>query len=394
MAMVSVERIPAVVFGNYVTAWGVIRSLGRAGIPLYWVSEKPDFVKYSRWHRCFPDDVRLPSSPGDLESFLDQLALVRAVVIPCSDHWTRAAVKLPARFAFRFMTSLPDPHSFETLTNKGRLADTLQRYGIPHPKTFPLDNEAQLSRALFSSGFTWFLKPRDSQTFFRHFGRKAFRVRSLDEAVHCLHAASAAGSEMLLQEYVPGPTSQHHFIDGFIDHKGHFSACFARQRHRMYPPDFGDSSYLTSISLSEAKEAVESVRYLFQNLPYRGIFSVEFKRDQRDGEFKLIEVNTRPWVFVEFAAQCGVDVIRMAYDDALGMDVTSITEYAVGRSMSYLPHDILASLALIRRGELSIHKWVFSLLRARSTVFCWDDPIAEFFRWTQLITDKIRKTLS
>ena len=54
---------------------------------------------------------------------------------------------------------------------------------------------------------------------------------------------------------------------------------------------------------------------------YRGIFSAEFKRDPRDGLFKLLEVNARPWWFVDFAVRCGVDVCRMAYDDALGREV-------------------------------------------------------------------------
>ena len=63
---------------------------------------------------------------------------------------------------------------------------------------------------------------------------------------------------------------------------------------------------------------------------YRGIFSGEFKRDPRDGRFKLLEINTRPWWFIDFAVRCGVDVCRMAYDDAQGLPVTAVSEYKVG----------------------------------------------------------------
>jgi len=47
------------------------------------------------------------------------------------------------------------------------------------------------------------------------------------------------------------------------------------------------------------------------------VFSAEFKFDERDGLFKILEVNARPWWYVDFAARCGVDVCRMAYRDAL-----------------------------------------------------------------------------
>src|SRR5438128_885809 len=45
---------------------------------------------------------------------------------------------------------------------------------------------------------------------------------------------------------------------------------------------------------------------------------VEFKRDARDGKFKLMEINPRLWQWHGLAAACGIDLPRIAYADLVG----------------------------------------------------------------------------
>ncbi len=86
----------------------------------------------------------------------------------------------------------------------------------------------------------------------------------------------------------------------------------------MFPLDFGNSTCMVSVAADEVAPAVASVERLLAHVGYRGIFSAEFKYDERDGLFKILEVNARPWWYVEFTARCGVDVCTLAYRDALG----------------------------------------------------------------------------
>ena len=73
----------------------------------------------------------------------------------------------------------------------------------------------------------------------------------------------------------------------------------------MHPPDFGNSSYMVSVPLQEAAGAVDTLRTIMGHTGFRGIFSAEFKRDADDGLFKLLEVNIRPWWYVEFNQRFG-----------------------------------------------------------------------------------------
>ena len=69
-------------------------------------------------------------------------------------------------------------------------------------------------------------------------------------------------------------------------------------------------------------------------------------------------MNTRPWWFVDFAVRCGVDVCRMAYDDAQGeADRTASMQYKVGATCVFPYYDFFAMQPLLREGSLSWGRW-------------------------------------
>jgi hypothetical protein len=99
----------------------------------------------------------------------------------------------------------------------------------------------------------------------------------------------------------------------------------------MFPLDFGNSTMTVSIALSDAEGAVDSLRRLFEDVGYTGLFDAEYKFDERDGLYKLLEVNTRAWWQIGLWPGCGVALCRLAYRDALGEPVEPVTAYEVGR---------------------------------------------------------------
>lgn len=357
----------------------MVRSLGRRGVPVYATGTNGSFVSYSRWHRAVPSEWGEPPSPATLCDYLIRLPHEGMVLIPTTDDWALAVARLPAPLAARFPASLPSPGSLEVLIDKGRFAAVLERLGVPHPRTVcvdPEDDWAGLPADAFTDAF---LKPRDSQVFRSRFGVKALHFQTPHEAVTLAREARKAGLEVMLQEYVPGPPSHHYMVEGFVDRTGRVCARFVRQRLRMFPPDFGDSTYMVSVSIDCVRGAVESLERLLAHLFYRGVFEAEFKYDQRDGQFKLLEVNARPWYFIGFAADCGVDFCAMAYRDALGLAVEPVHTYEPGRHC-IVGSDRFACWALFRQGQLSVWAWLRSWIGASQMLFAWDDPIPGFAR--------------
>ena len=365
------SAVPVLALGNGLTLSGVIRCFGRARLPVYAVCPRRDVAAYSRWYREPPLTVASALKPIELETFLRALPLDEAVLMPCSDDWLQAVVSLPTFLTRRFRSSLPPREVVHTMLNKWRFAELLVRTGTPHPRTILLHAPEEIHAVPEMNFGARIFKPLSSIEFAAKHGVKGYIVQNRAEA---LRHAGDLEYPIMLQEYIPGPPTESYFIDGFIDRQGRVCARFARQRIRMYPHGLGNSSLTASISLSEVGDAVVILDHLLEAVAYRGIFSAEFKHDCRDGLFKILEVNARPWWYVEFAASCGVDVCRMAYADALDLPVEAVHEYKVGRRCVFLPYDICAYRDLRRTDGLNLWLWGRSWVGADGALFSWDDP--------------------
>jgi predicted ATP-grasp superfamily ATP-dependent carboligase len=373
-APVSEEQsIPVVILGVGLAALGTARRLGRAGLRPYLVAPRGDLATRTRWVKGRVLHIGETADPEALDAGLRQHGVGRRMVlVPCSDEWLEVVSSLVASDPDTYLASVADRDVVELLVDKLRFAEQVERLGVAHPLTIPATSEAALEERDLTG---WFLTPRKSQLFSRRYHRKAFTLESPEAAREAYRTLVGAGLEGVLQEYVPGPSSDHYFIDGFVDRQSRVRTMFARRRMRMYPLDYGNSTMMTSVPLSEVQQAADELSRFLTGINYRGVFSAEFKKDQRDGVLRIIEVNARAWWYVEFAADCGVDVTLMAYRDAVGAEVPEQHGYAVGVRCVLLPQDLRAFHALRKARKITWRSWLRSWIGARPAVFAWDDPL-------------------
>jgi D-aspartate ligase len=369
----AAPQVPVLVFGTGLTVLGAMRLLHRAGTPFRVVGDGGELASRSRWFRTAPPSTTAADSARDLPAYLSGLPYERAVLLPCSDAWVLRVARAVPHVAPRFVASVATPDTLERLLDKWHLAEVLRELGLPHPRTVAIDTSADPERVPADVLAGAFLKPRDSLSFFARFGVKAFRVSSRAELRACLARVAGTGLEVQLQEYVPGPPTNHYFVDGFVDRTGRMGIQ-ARQRVRMYPPDFGNSTSFESIAPADIQPAVDVMTRLLGHLRYRGVFSAEFKRDARDAVFRLIEVNVRPWWYVEFAGRGGMDVTAMAVRDALGEPVPVARPSTAGRRCVYPYYDFFACRDGVRSGTLTRTQWLRSWATSEQPVFRWSDP--------------------
>lgn len=365
---------PVLVLGSYVTGLGVIRTLGADGIRALTADASDPLMRRSRWFHRLPPPYDVPPDEEHFEEWLNRLPMDRAVLMPCSDHWLARVAALDATTRTRFPASVPAAATIRRFIDKAAFAALLRETATPHPWSGALDTVSDLDAAPDAVFDSAMLKPRDSQRFNEKFGVKALHVTSRADAREQFSRVTRAGFPVILQEYVPGPPTQHYFIEGFIDRLGVPRAVFARQRLRMYPLDFGNSTSMISVAADAVRGATSSILGLLRHTGYRGIFSAEFKLDPRDSVFKILEVNVRPWWYIDFAARCGVDVCQMAYRDALDEPVETIHQYRVGRTLVYPDPDFFACAYMWRHRQLSLWRWAREWIGAMQPVFRISDP--------------------
>lgn len=327
--------IPTIVIARDYTGLGILRCLAQARIPSYIACPPDDLCTRSRWYRPVPG---AGAWHGEIDEHTDAhvgaIALDQAVLIPGADDAALWIARLAgSELSSRFHVSSSSHETLAILQDKAQFGDYLRAAQLPHPRTFTLDSQADLSCVPFDELDRVFVKPIDSQHFNKALGKKGIWASNRGELERVWREMRGRGLGVIAQEYVPGTAADHYFIDGFRDRLGNISGAMARRRLRIYPADFGNSSYCETIALADVSGAYDTLRELLAKLAYRGIFSAEFKRDSRNGVFRILEVNTRAWWYVEFAARCGINVCAMAYEDALRRPVpcaVSSTPVGVG----------------------------------------------------------------
>ncbi len=380
------KEIPALIIGSGITALGVIRSLAQKGIETYYITSNKDFVRYNRWSKPIYRELSDFPNTDELSKLLNGIDIDKAVLFPCSDNYLQALIMLPDKLKSRFYFSLPKLEVVETLIDKYKFSLILRKNKIPHPESILIRDKRHLLEYKEKIERNYFLKPCNSRKFNSLFNVKAFNIKNINDAQKKFDKAIQAGTNIMLQEYIPGSSNLHYFVDGFIDKKNDIKSLFARQRIRIYPPDFGNSSFCKSITLNEVSETKNYLTRLFKDIGYQGIFSAEFKFDLRDNQFKILEINARPWWYVGFATHCGINTCIQAYADALGENVENIENYKVGIGCIHSRNDFLTSIDLIRNGKLSLFSWIKDFLKANKPVFAWDDPLPSIVLfWQRLI---------
>jgi D-aspartate ligase len=371
-----------VVFGTLHAGLALIRSFGRAGIPVSAVAlHEHDFGLRSRYlrHRYLVTASDPKERDRQVLAALRSLAAAspggRVVLFPERDenvafvlrHWdeVREVAELP----------LPaDPDAVYRLRRKERLVVEAERAGVPAPATVLADGEHTIADAGLRPPFL--VKPVEGQEFALTFGEKAVVCDTLEQAVETWRRAHDAGFETLVQELIPDSSERVFSLLAYVARDGAPRACVVGRKVRQGPLYFGTSAFF---EIDYEPRVLESGLRLLESSGYRGIAHVEFAHDPRDDTFKLLEVNTRPPVWVGIATTPRLDIARIAYDDLCG-DGDGDGACEVLRdalSWAYLAKDVHVSLQMARRGELDLSE-VLTQYRRRDkvrAVLAFDDPV-------------------
>jgi predicted ATP-grasp superfamily ATP-dependent carboligase len=149
-------------------------------------------------------------------------------------------------------------------------------------------------------------------------GGSAFRLRiveSPESLLPCVEELARAHPGRLFQlaENIPGDSSTLVTVGSYSDRGGKVLASYTGRKLTQWPPTHGSASVAESVSLPG--EVVQYAKALLEHGRIHGITQVEFKRDPRDGLYKLIEINGRAWSWIKLATESGINLPLLQYAD-------------------------------------------------------------------------------
>jgi predicted ATP-grasp superfamily ATP-dependent carboligase len=216
------------------------------------------------------------------------------------------------------------------------------------------------------------LKPRLSQHS-RLIGAKYLRAENGPELNGQYERCDALNIPIVAMEFIPGPDDRYCSYYTYLDKSGNPLFHFTKHILRRHPVNQGGSTYHVT---DWDPEVAETGLRLFQHVGLRGLGNVEFKRDQRDGKLKLIEVNARYTAGNALVTRSGIDQPLLSYSQLTGWPYETPQSYGRNLVMCDPIPDYLAYRTLRSRGEITLRQWLRQVLRADTTpLYDLRDPL-------------------
>ena len=357
---------------------GVIRSLGRVGVPVYGVHEGPWAPAANS--RYLAGRFFWQPSPADVDRVLTGLLRLAeqigqpSVLLTTDDAGAIFLAEHGRDLRPWFLFPDPPRELPRRLAGKYSLFEVCRELGIPSPATVVPDSLEMAREFASAAGYPLIAKLTTPWT--KGSGlRSTSVVTSNQELDRAYEACARSGAELMLQEFIPGGKGHDWFFHGYCDVNSVCRPAFTGVKERSYPAAAG----LTSLGRSVPNERLrEEVISLLAKLEYRGLLDLDIRLDERTGNYNLLDFNPRLGAqFRVFRDTAGTDVALAAYLDLTNQPIPP-GEQVNGRGFLVENYDPISALAHMRSGELRPRAWLASLRTVHETAWFARDDLRPF----------------
>ncbi len=294
----------------------------------------------------------------------------RAVLYPLSDRHVLLCSQYRDLLAPYYMYVMPPHETMIELTTKDGLDSVSREFSIPAPQTHFMSADSDIREVAQVVAFPVILKPTESTYWHTpeitqmlrkglFEGRaKVIVCRTPEGLVSAFERIAEYDPRMIVQEVIPGEDSRLVYAAFYLDRTSKPLGYFSGRKHRVIPTGFGSASFVETFDDPVLKELVLQV---LSSVGYQGLGGLEFKQDPRDGQYKLIEFNTRFGMWDGLGVRCGVDLPYVSYQDAIGFPIEGQFDFREGMLWVDWQRDLRAFIDYRRQGLLTWQQWRRSL---------------------------------
>ena len=383
------EAPGALILGGAHGSLAVARSLGRRGIPVWFVTHDHPIAKYSRYvARSF--EWAGPSDKGAADWLVELSRSHRPerwVLFAGGDEEVRLVARNHAMLQRAYRVTTPPWEIIRIACDKRLTDEHAGAVGVDSPWSRYPRNRDEV--AALDCRFPVILKPRV------HAGRNAFSAAKawrIDNRAALLaryeEAAALVGPDgIAIQELIPGG-GEVQFSYAAVWSGGASVASLVARRARQYPVEFGvTSTFVETIEQTAVERAAD--RFL-ASIRFSGLVELEFKYDVRDGRYKLLDANPRPWTWIALAGAAGLDFPWMQWWLARGQSVVP-SRARTGVAWTHASRDVVSAAEQIVSGALSPSQYWASPRSAAFAAFAADDPLPGILDLPILIARMLRR---
>lgn len=368
-------RPKAFVLGMNPNGLGVVRSLGRKEVPVLAIYPHKASTMFSKY--C--QSIISPDVETEEEDFLEFMLdtgkklAQPGILFPTGDAYVSFISENREQLSEFYKFAMPDKHTMRQLLNKKTQYVFAENLGVPLPKIFYPAGLDQLKEVAKKINYPAIIKSSNSVAWRKKFGvKKLIHVTSEKELFEAYKEVQDLNIEVMIQEEILGSDARCYKICAYMNKESVPILIFTLRKIRNYPCNFGVGSCVQSTWVPEVADL--GLRFL-KGVKYVGVGSIEFKRDERDNQFKMIELNSRLWWQNSLADKCGQNFPYTMYMDLIGNKVEKKSTFGEGIKWVSMSSDYASFRGYHAMRELSYFEWLKSLRGEKIfEIFARDDP--------------------
>jgi predicted ATP-grasp superfamily ATP-dependent carboligase len=358
----------AIVIGCHVCGLGVIRSLGLKGFQITAMSyDRTDFGHASKY---VYERVEIPHPRVEEKDFIDFLIKNSykwngALIFDTNDEIAVSISKNKTELANYYKVITAEWGILRKFIEKPETYSLAEKCNVPYPKTFLPKTLDELYKIKNAIAYPCILKPVIGHEFMSKFNTKNFIVSNYNELLLKFELCLKSGYEVMIQEIIPGPDSNIYECMIYVNSEGYINTTFFFRKMRQNPPQFGVSR--VAISQGRNPQIEDFTERILKEADFRGIATAEFKKDPRDNQFKLLEINVRAFRPNWLATYCGINFPWIIYMDLVEKEQVKVTDYKKDVYWIELYQDILNSVFRHNRENLGFRDYIKPYLSKNKT---------------------------
>lgn len=261
-----------------------------------------------------------------INKFAKEHANKKVIVISSNETYASFLVSNKKHFENNILFNYPDTKILESLINKELFYKTFSNSVLSFPKTlYTTAKEFNISSIDFQ--YPIIIKPANV-VLYNHINfagkKKIYKLNNEDElldAINCIKN-SDYDDTLIIQEFIPGDDS--HLFDSVVysskdkDVKLISFAQIGLQEHS--PNMVGNAAVVINGYNSfniDTLSIVNDIREFMNSISYSGFAEFDLKYDERDGKFKVLEINARQGRCSYYITPLGFNLVKLLVDDLL-----------------------------------------------------------------------------
>lgn len=297
--MDKIEFLP-VLIGSDINAYSMARTFHEAyGIQSLMVArDQSGHVKHSRLSHYIEE-----KELNKTEVFLSTMRKVhkeygkkKLLIIGCSDYYVRLIAENKKELQTMFVVPYADQEVMDHLILKESFYNLCEQYHLDYAKTFVYKPSMNFEFTL-NFDFPVVLKPSDTVTYIENAfpnQHKVYFIDTMPQLLDTLKEIYRHGykDNMIIQERIDGDDDSIYDLHVYVgsDHKVKLMS-FGNVILEEHTPKVIGSNAATLLDYNE--ELMKKVQVLLEGIGYEGFADCDIKYDQRDGTYKMFEINIR-----------------------------------------------------------------------------------------------------